>query len=251
MFNFDEVGDKIYGGAHTALYRSGDRAYKVFSSGYEEEAAREFACHELAVQAGLNVPELYGSGRNTEGLAVIAREFIDGRTFAEIIAEEPESYDEFLELLIDEQIKINDCDGTGAPPLKQVIEAQIRSLRGLPAARQDELLTELEALPVHNKLCHGNFGLENIIVAEDESFYPIDWALAMCGNASADVAKTYLKLCCISTETAENYIKVYSEKSNTDKQYVRRWIPIMAASRLADSDELTHIERNLMQIWIQ
>ena len=41
------------------------------------------------------------------------------------------------------------------------------------------------------KLCHGNFGPENIVVTDDNKVYRVDWIGASAGNASADVAKTY------------------------------------------------------------
>lgn len=55
-----------------------------------------------------------------------------------------------------------------------------------------ELHTRLEGMPKHNKLCHGDFNPSNIIVKEDGTPYFIDWSHATQGNASADVARTYM-----------------------------------------------------------
>ncbi|MDE6790423.1 MAG: aminoglycoside phosphotransferase family protein, partial [Clostridia bacterium] len=82
-------------------------------------------------------------------------------------------------------------------------------------------------------LCHGDFHPSNIIITADGTPYIIDWAHATQGNASADVARTYLMFYLEGKEQlAEKYLKLYCLKSDTAKQYVQKWIPIVAASRL-------------------
>ena len=53
-----------------------------------------------------------------------------------------------------------------------------------------ELLTRLDGMPKHTKLCHGDFCPSNIIVGDDGKWYLVDWVHASQGNASADVART-------------------------------------------------------------
>ena len=60
----------------------------------------------------------------------------------------------------------------------------------------------------------------------------LDWSHATQGNASADVARTYLLFCLAGkTELAEQYLSLFCKKSDTAKQYVQRWLPIVAASQ--------------------
>ncbi|MBO5725637.1 MAG: aminoglycoside phosphotransferase, partial [Clostridia bacterium] len=62
--------------------------------------------------------------------------------------------------------------------------------------------------------------------------YIIDWAHATQGNASADVARTYLLFILQGNdELAEKYLKLFCQKSDTARQYVQKWIPIVAASQ--------------------
>ena len=87
-------------------------------------------------------------------------------------------------------------------------------------------------MPKHTKLCHGDFNPSNVIIAKNGEAYIIDWAHATQGNASADVARTYLLFCLAGkTEVAEKYLKLFCEKSDTAKQYVLKWLPIVAASQ--------------------
>mgnify|MGYP000817872352 FL=1 len=79
--------------------------------------------------------------------------------------------------------------------------------------------------------------------------YIVDWIGASAGNASADVAKTYLKLALTSTETAEKYLNLFCKKTNTAKTYVQEWLPIMAASTLAKG-VTSKEEKDLLFTWL-
>lgn len=63
----------------------------------------------------------------------------------------------------------------------------------LDATVRYELLTRLDSMPNHTKLCHGDFNPSNVIVAEDGTMKIVDWAHATQGNASGDAAITYLE----------------------------------------------------------
>ena len=76
----------------------------------------------------------------------------------------------------------------------------------------------------------------------------MDWLKAKQGNASADVAKTYLNFCLKHrTELAEKYIKLYCAKTKTDIKYVQDWLPIVAAAQLKFKRPE---ERELLLTWI-
>ena len=52
------------------------------------------------------------------------------------------------------------------------------------------------------------------------------------GNASADVARTYLLFWLAGDiKHAEQYMDLFVEKSGTKKQYIQGWLPIVAASQ--------------------
>ena len=67
-------------------------------------------------------------------------------------------------------------------------------------------------MPKHTKLCHGDFNPSNIIVGDDGKLYVIDWVHASQGNASADVARTYLLLSLKDKKKAELYMDLFCEK---------------------------------------
>ena len=102
----------------------------------------------------------------------------------------------------------------------------------LDATTRYELHTRLAAMPVHRKVCHGDFRPSNIIITPEDEAYVIDWAHVTQGNASADAARTYLLFYLYGEEkSAEQYLNLFCKKSDTARQYVQKWIPIVAASQ--------------------
>ena len=103
-------------------------------------------------------------------------------------------------------------------------------------------------MPNHVKVCHGDFNPSNVIVTGSGEMYVIDWSHATQGNASADVARTYLIFCLEGKENiAEKYLQMFCEKSGTTKRYVQRWLPIVAASQTVKKNEE---EKELLNRWV-
>lgn len=80
-----------------------------------------------------------------------------------------------------------------------------------------ELSTRLESLPKHNKLCHGDYCPDNILVETDDAgkitaITAVDWVHATQGNASADVANTYLMLKLVDEGFAENILLISAKR---------------------------------------
>ena len=111
-----------------------------------------------------------------------------------------------------------------------------------------KLHTRLEGMPKHNKVCHGDFNPSNIIITPAGDYYVLDWSHATQGNASADVARTYLLFSLKGDkEAAEMYLNMFCKKTDTAKQYVQQWLPIVAASQSVKGNEE---EREFLLNWI-
>ena len=118
----------------------------------------------------------------------------------------------------------------------------------LSATVRYDLHTRLESMPKHNKVCHGDFNHSNIIIAEDGTPYILDWSHATQGNASADVARTYLLFRLAGDqEVADKYLDLFCKKSDTAKQYIQKWLPIVAASQSVKGKEE---EREFLLSWV-
>ena len=78
--------------------------------------------------------------------------------------------------------------------------------------------------------------------------YILDWSHAAQGNASADAARTYLLFWLKGDITgADRYLSLFCEMSGTEKQYVQKWMPIVAASQSVKGNEK---EREFLHSWV-
>lgn len=213
------------------IYRDGDDCVKVFGDDFAKDDVLAEALNQARVEhTGLNIPKIKAVTM-IDGKWAIVSEYIKGKTLDRLMAENPDKKHEYMEMFVDLQIKVQSCTCPLLPKLKDKMSRKI-SQADLDATTRYDLHTRLEGMPKHNKLCHGDFNPGNIIITDDGTPYILDWSHATQGNASADVARTYLLFWLNGDiEGAEEYLDLFCAKSGTDKQYVQKWMPIVAASQ--------------------
>ena len=213
------------------IYRDGERCIKLFNSNYSKSDILNEALNQARVEeVGLNIPKILEVS-NHEGKWAIVSEFIEGETLSHLMRDDPDNRDKYLEMLVDTQLLIHSRRCPLLSRLKDKMNRKILSADLEPVTRY-ELLIRLEGLPTHDKLCHGDLCPSNLILTPEGKIYIIDWAHATQGNASADAARTYLTFHLSGDgETAEKYLDLFCLKSGTDKRYVQKWMPIVAASQ--------------------
>lgn len=229
------------------VYRDGDLCIKLFDSEYSKGDILNEALNQARVEeTGLNIPKVVEVAK-INGKWAIVSEYIKGKTLARIMQEDPDSKDRYLDKFVGIQLEVLSKSCPLLSKLKDKMSTKI-SKADLDATTRYDLRTRLEGMPKHNKLCHGDFNPSNIIITDDGTPYIIDWAHATQGNASADAARTYLLFCLAGdNETAKKYLDLFCEKSNTAKQYVQKWMPIVAASQSVKGN--AH-ERELLLSWV-
>ena len=231
---------------HKKIYCEGNTVVKLFDKEYSKADILNEALNQARIEeTGLNIPKLIAVN-TIDGEWAIVNEYIEGKTLASLMEEHPEKKQEYIELLVDIQMSIHEKRSPLLTKLKDKMNRKI-SQTTLDATTRYELHTRLEGMPKHNKVCHGDFNPSNVIVTDEGKTYVIDWAHATQGNASADVARTYLLFCLQGdTETAELYLNTFCKKSDTAKQYVQKWMPIVAASQSVKGNEQ---EREFLLSW--
>ena len=230
------------------VYRDGDLAIKEFCEGFPKaEVLNEALCNARVEDLpGLHVPKILGVSV-VDGKWSIMKEYIEGKTLEQLMEENPDKTQEYMEQMVDLQIDIH---SKACPLLNKLKEKTIRALQEeeqLDANTRYDLLTRLDGMPKHTKLCHGDFEPSNIIVAADGAMYVVDWVHASQGNASADVARTYLLLSLKDAKKADMYMDMFCEKTGTEKRYVQGWLPIVAAAQLAKKRPE---EKELLEKWV-
>ena len=214
------------------VYRDGDLAIKVFDEDYSKADVLNEALNQARVEVtDLPIPKVIEVTK-VNGKWAIVTEFIQGKTLARLMSENPENMDAYLNRFVDIQLEIQ---SKRVPMLNTIFEKMHRKISqsGLDATTRYELHTRLESMPKHKKVCHGDFNPSNIIVSNDDVAYIIDWAHVTQGNAGADAARTYLLFRLEGEdEVAEKYLKLFCDKGDTAKQSIQKWLPIVAASQL-------------------
>ena len=231
------------------IYRDGDKCIKVFDAEYSKADVLNEALNQARIEeTGLNIPHVLAV-TTVDGKWAIVSEYIQGKTLAQLMQEdtEGERTEEYLELLVDLQLKMHSMTCPMLNKLKDKMNRKISS-SNLDATTRYDLHTRLEGMPKHNKLCHGDFNPSNIIITEDGTPYILDWSHATQGNASADAARTYLLFCLAGNEDmASKYLSLFCRKSDTARQYVQKWMPIVAASQSVKGN--AH-EREFLLSWV-
>jgi len=214
------------------VYRDGDLAIKVFDEEYSKANVLNEALNQARVEeSDLNIPKILEVTK-IEGKWAIVMEYIKGKTLTQLMYENPDKYDQYLELFVDTQLLIQ---SKRVAMLNTIFEKMHRKISqsGLDATTRYELHTRLDGMPRHKKVCHGDFNPSNMIVREDGEAFVIDWAHVTQGNGAADAARTYLLFNLEGdTKTAERYLALFCGKSDTARQIVQQWLPIVAASQL-------------------
>ncbi len=229
------------------IYRDGDRCIKVFNAEYSKADVLNEALNQARIeQTGLNIPRVL-EVTTIDGKWAIVSEYIKGKPLSQLMAEDPDNKEKYFALLVDLQMQVHSKASPLLNKLKDKMNRKI-SASDLDATTRYDLHTRLEAMPKHNKVCHGDFNPSNVIIAEDGTPYIIDWAHATQGNASADVARTYLLFWLAGDiEGAALYLDMFCERSKTEKRYVQKWMPIVAASQSVKGNEK---EREFLLSWV-
>ncbi|MCI5868184.1 MAG: aminoglycoside phosphotransferase family protein [Dorea sp.] len=242
-----ENGNLIVKRPYKEVYKTEDGIVKVFEPTHPKSAVFNEALNTVRVEeTGLEIPKLKEVVQ-IDGKWSLVIEYKDGKTLEEMMKVDHDNLEKYMSDFVDLQMKVQSKKAPMLNKLKDKLAKQINSLKDLDATQRYELLTRLESMPKHDKLCHGDFNPSNVIVGKNGKMTVVDWAHATQGNASADAAMTYLLFALKNQETADLYLKLFCKKSDTAKQYVQQWLPIVAASQLEKENEL---EKDFLLKWI-
>lgn len=214
------------------IYRDGDKVIKTFNDQYTKAEVLNEALNASRVEesTNLNVPKILGVN-TIDGKWSITSEYIEGKSLADLIKENPNKVDAYLDLLVDLQLKVQSCKVPLLTNLRDKFNRKIDECNLDPVVKYD-LHTRIEGAPKHNKLCHGDFRPSNVIITSSGTPYILDWSHATQGNGSADAARTYLVLCLShGEEFANKYLDLFVNKSGIAKATIQRWLPVVAASQ--------------------
>lgn len=214
------------------IYRSENKLIKLFDETYSVASVLNEALNQARIEeTDLNIPKLQEVTK-IDGKWVISMDYIEGKTLEQLINENSAKTDTYLKLFVDTQLEIHSKRSTLLRKLHDKMADKIDET-DLSESKKFDLKSRLAGFEKHNKVLHGDYQFSNVIVGKDGKVYIVDWSHATQGNASADVAMSYLLMKMDKKdELAEKYLDLFCKKTNTDKHYVQTWIPIVAAAHL-------------------
>lgn len=233
---------------HKIIYKVGNTAVKVFDKNYPKADVLNEALNQARVEeTGLPIPKILGVTTSEDGDWSLISEYIEGKTLAQVMEEDQANTEKYMREFVALQLEVHSKRAPLLNKLKDKWDSKITNLTAINATVRYELRTRLSSMPKHNKVLHGDFNPSNIILDKEGKYHILDWSHATQGNASADAATTYLLFALQDQKLADLYLDIFCEMSDTAKQYVQRWLPITAASRLAKA---IPEEKELLEKWL-
>ncbi|WP_025784374.1 phosphotransferase family protein [Sporosarcina sp. D27] len=228
------------------IYLSENKIVKVFNDFLpDNESKKEANKQKYAYSCGLPVPKVLDVGI-INGKQAITMEYIKGESLGELLLKDKDQAESYLNTSVDMQLKVHSIIPDDFEPMHDKLYRQIEAVTTIDERQKSYLLKKLESFTFESRLCHGDFHLFNLLVADNEVVI-IDWVDASAGDPRADVYRTYLLYSQFSTELAEVYLRLYCEKSGFRRPEVFQWSPVIAGARLSENVSTENSER-LMEI---
>ena len=162
---------------HKVIYRDGDLCAKVFDESFPKSDILNEALNQARVEeTGLNIPKIEEVTK-IDGKWAIISDYIEGKTLQELMDENPDKLDEYLNLFVDIQKDILSKKCPLLKRLKDKMQDKI-SQTDLDATTRYELHTRLASMKKHSKVCHGDFNPSNVIITPEGVPYILDWSHA-------------------------------------------------------------------------
>jgi uncharacterized protein (TIGR02172 family) len=198
--------------------------------------------------SGLPVPSV-GDIIRIEDRIGLTYQRVQGVPMAEVISFKPWTLVHYAQRLAELHIEMHaGTIETDLPAQRQRLTDKICHARALPDDLKSKTLALLETLPDGNRLCHGDFHPNNILVSGQEEMI-IDWIDASLGNPLGDLARTSIILLGdVGADPTQNrflraairifhtlYVRRYFSLRPDGKHEYARWLPIVAAARLSEN----------------
>ena len=219
---------------------------------YELRIAR--AVHESGVKSPAVRELVLVEGRN--GLIY---ERIDGESMLKMFQRKPWKIQVYARTLARLHVQMHErVFDADVPLLHKRLQYKINNASALPASLKDTLLKELSLLPEGDRVCHGDFHPDNVLLSNDDATV-IDWIDSSRGNPLADVARTtVILLGAANSSQVKNildkffvtyfhagYLREYFRLRPQGMDEYRDWLSIVAGARL--SEGIPELEKWLVE----
>jgi hypothetical protein len=229
----EALGRSLATGNTAEIFEWGSRVVKL----YKSPAAKRAAFHEAATSAaveslGLPVPRVWDV-HEVGGRWGVVFDHVTQKSFADQMLGNSDNVPRYLECMVRLHIQIHSHQAIQFAGLKVRLAANIATSTLLDKPHKQALLEAIAEMPDGDRLCHGDFHPLNILGDTTDPLI-IDWPDARRGDPAADVCRSYLLLKLHAADIATTYLDAYCRFSNMDCEAALRWLPYVAAAKLAE-----------------
>jgi Ser/Thr protein kinase RdoA (MazF antagonist) len=253
-----KLGRPIAVGRTAEIYAWGDgRVMKLYREGSSREyVSREARVSKLAHDAGLPAPAVFPADASdglheVDGRLGILFERVEGPTMLRDLLCRPWMVVTHSKALAALHVQLHSTSGKGLPDLRKRVRWILDCAEDLlPEGTRSIARDVLEGLPVGDRVCHGDFHPDNILLREGGPVI-VDWGPASCGHPAADVVWTYLLytvakgpvdasaamrafLFLFRRLSLRVYLRTYAALTGLRWGEMREWLGVIAVLRLAD-----------------
>jgi aminoglycoside phosphotransferase (APT) family kinase protein len=166
---------------------------KLFHAGRSEQMVeRERRIAEVLNTLRVAVPRYDGALRVADRSGLIF-ERIDGDSMLKTFARRPWQVPRLARRFAEIQFALHTQSAPELPRQRAYLQRMIELAPDLPEARRRSALEQLQRLPDGDRLCHGDFHPDNVVLSR-RGFVVLDWMTASRGVPAADVARSLLLL---------------------------------------------------------
>jgi hypothetical protein len=242
-------GPLIAEGRTAEIFAWGEgQVVKLYRPGFPSNGAEYEYNKALASQeTGFAVPEV-GEVVTVEGRAGITYQRVEGVPMLEAIQKAPWRLISLTRQLAALHVDMHARKASRLPSSHDVLAYKINCALPLDDETKQNVLDHLDKLPRDDKLLHGDFHPDNILLTPNGPVI-IDWIDATMGHPMADVARTSL-LARVGTPPPSNalewlsvissrlfhriYIKHYFKLSSYEEKDLLPWLLPVTAGRLSE-----------------
>lgn len=227
-----------------------DKIIKLYKKDFPEDAInQEFLISNFAYSLGINTPQPFELTYLDDRHGIVFQR-ISGFTLLKIMTKRPWSINKYSRTLATLHSELHTHEAAGVlRKQKIVLSGNIKGTPLLTEEEKEKIIKYLENLPDDNKLCHGDFHPDNVLLDDDN--WIVDWMTGMSGNPSGDVARSVILFSLgtmpdgtpniiktivnfLRNRMKTEYIKEYLNITGKDYSEIDKWVLPVAAARLVE-----------------
>ena len=134
--------------SNKVVYREGNLVYKVFDHSFPKADILNEALNQARIEeTGLPIPGIVSVNVTEQGEWTIVQEYISGKTMAQLMKEEPENRNQYLEQFVDLQLLVHSKRSPLLNKLREKLDRQISTCEALSPNTRFIIRGRLDSMP--------------------------------------------------------------------------------------------------------